>query len=118
MTGWTDPFPLDDYRVAVESLHGGSATFLETVRVGFRGKVAIEADVHVFTLAGHPSAKLAYAWSQLVLGSTKRRILVVLHQPPVDSPLAAVRAGIVAQVKGFASDTLRRVADDFRDRDD
>ncbi len=106
---WTDHFPLDDYRVAVESLaveslHGCSATFLETVRVAdtFRGKIDVEAHVHVFDLRGHATATVAYAWSQPVEGSTKRRILAVLHQPPVDNPLAAVRAGIAAQFKGRA----------------
>ena len=95
-----DPFPIEEYREAIEDLHGGSATFKETRRVldTFRGKTAIEADVHVFELA-HPSAKIAYAWSQPVGGSTKRRILAVLHQPPVDNPLAAVRAGIAALFK-------------------
>ena len=104
---WTDPFPLDDYRVAVESLaveslHGCSATFLETVRVAdtFRGKIDVEAHVHVFDLRGHATATVAYAWSQPVEGSTKHRILVVLNEPPVDSPLDAVRHGIAAHLKG------------------
>ncbi len=99
-----DPFSITDYKDAIGRLHGGYATFRETVRVvdTFQGKVAIEADVHVFELAGHPSAKLAYAWSQPVEGSTIRRILAVLQQPPVDSPLDAVRAGIAAQFKDRA----------------
>jgi hypothetical protein len=53
--------------------------------------------VHVFHLTGHPTALYAHAWSSPIEGSTKRRFFAVLHQPPVDSPQAAVRAAIVAE---------------------
>ena len=39
----------------------------------------------------------AYAWSSPVEGSTKRRFFVVLHIPPVTSPVEAVSAAIVAE---------------------
>jgi len=55
--------------------------------------------VHVFHLTGHPIALYAYAWSSPIEGSTKRRFFAVLHQPPVDSPQAAVRAAIVAEAR-------------------
>ena len=45
----------------------------------------------------HPTATRTYAWSSAIEGSTKRRFFAVLHQPPVDSPQAAVRAAIVAE---------------------
>lgn len=51
--------------------------------------------MHVFELTGHPTATRAYAWS-------KRRFFAVLHQPPVDSPQAAVRAAIVAEHRSKA----------------
>ena len=107
------PFSALDYQLAVERLHGCSATFRETVRVVdvFWGEVAIDADVHVFELVGHPSAKLAYAWSQQVEGSTEPRILAILQQPPVFSPLGAVRAATVAHAK-------RRAIEDLKDRHD
>jgi hypothetical protein len=67
------------------------------VREVFEGKTAWKGVVHVFDLAGHPTATRAYAWSSPTEGSTKRRFFAVLHQPPVDSPRAAVRAAIVAE---------------------
>jgi hypothetical protein len=56
--------------------------------------------VQVFDLTGHPTATRAYAWSSPIEGSTKRRFFAVLHQPPVDTPQAAVRAAIVVEQKG------------------
>jgi hypothetical protein len=48
---------------AVESQHGCTATLLQSVPVTetFGGKTVWEGVVHVFTLTGHPKAKLAYA---------------------------------------------------------
>jgi hypothetical protein len=88
-------------REAVESMHGGSATLAQSVPVHetFDGKTVWEGVVHVFDLTGHPTAKRAYAWSEPVEGSAKRRFFAVLHQPPVDSPHAAVRVAIVAEHK-------------------
>src|ERR1700747_3704925 len=89
----------DQLRIAVERMHGGSATRAQSVpvRETFEGKSVWEGVVHVFDLTGHPSATRAYAWSSPIEGSTKRRFFAVLHQPPVDSPQAAVRAAIVAE---------------------
>src|SRR5262252_9450734 len=84
---------------AVENMHGGSATLTQTVpvRETFEGNTVWEGAMHVFDLAGHPTATRAYAWSSQIEGSTKRRFFAVLNQPPVDSPRAAVRAAIVAE---------------------
>jgi hypothetical protein len=92
----------EQLRDAVERMHGGTATLAQSVpvRETFEGKPVWEGVVHVFDLAGHPTATRAYAWSSPIEGSTKRRFLAVLHQPPVDSPQAAVRAAIVAEHKG------------------
>ena len=86
--------PPKELRVAVERMHGGSAQLVQSVpvRETFDGKTVWEGVVHVFDLTGHPTATRAYAWSSPIEGSTKRRFFAVLHQPPVDSPLAAVRA--------------------------
>jgi hypothetical protein len=91
----------DRLRIAVERMHGGSATLAQSVpvRETFDGKTVWEGVVHVFDVTGHPTATRAYGWSSPIEGSTKRRFFAVLHQPPVDSPQAAVRAAIVAQVK-------------------
>jgi hypothetical protein len=86
---------------AVEHMHGGTATLAQSVpvRETFEGQTVWEGVVHVFDLAEHPTATRAYAWSSPIEGSTKRRFFAVLHQSPVDSPRAAVRAAIVAEHK-------------------
>jgi hypothetical protein len=91
----------DQLRETVEKMHGGTAALVQSVpvRETFDGKPVWEGVVHVFDLAGHPTATRAYAWSSPIEGSTKRRFFAVLHQPPVDSPQAAVRAAIVAEHK-------------------
>src|SRR6266566_648850 len=89
----------DQLKKTVENMHGGTATLAQSVpvREAFEGKPVWEGVVHVFDLAGHPTATRAYAWSSPIEGSTKRRFFAVMHQPPVDSPQAAVRAAIVAE---------------------
>src|SRR6266478_4620025 len=89
----------DQLKQAVEGMHGGTATLTQSapVRETFDGKTVWEGVVHVFDLTGHPTATRAYAWSSPIEGSTKRRFFAVLHQPPVGSPQAAVRAAIVAE---------------------
>jgi hypothetical protein len=84
---------------AVESQHGCTATLLQSVPVKetFEGKTVWEGVVHVFDLKGHLTATRAYAWSSPIEGSDKRRFFAVLHQPPVTSPVEAVRAAIVAE---------------------
>jgi hypothetical protein len=88
----------DDYKSqlceAVEKMHSGSATLAQTapVREMFGGKTVWEGVVHVFDLAGHPTATPACGWSSPINGSMKGRFFAVLHQSPVDSPKAAVRA--------------------------
>jgi hypothetical protein len=84
---------------AVENMHGGTAALAQSVpvRETFEGKPVWEGVVHVFRLTGHPTALYAYAWSSPIEGSTTRRFFAVLHQPPVDSPQAAVRATIIAE---------------------
>src|SRR6266550_2970021 len=86
---------------AIESQHGGSASLAQSVpiRETFRGQTVWQGVVHVFDLAGHPTATRAYAWSSPIEGSTKRRFFAVLHQPPIDSPQAAVRAATIAEHK-------------------
>jgi hypothetical protein len=87
----------EDLTRAVEGLHGGRATFQETVLVveEYEGERVWEGDVYVFALEGHPSAQRAYAWSVPIPGSDRRRFYAVLHKGPVESPETAVRAAIV-----------------------
>jgi len=84
---------------AVERQHLCSARLLQSVpvREKFARETVWEGVVHVFALTGHPRA--TYAWSSPIEGSDKRRFFAVLHQPPVTSPVEAVRAAIVAETR-------------------
>lgn len=50
-------------------------------------------------IGDRPTALRAYAWSHVVNDSERRRFVAVLHDGPVDSPEAAVRAAIVKESK-------------------
>lgn len=84
---------------AVESQHGGAATLVQSVPLDERheGKPVWQGTVHVFDLAGHPTATRAYAWSSPIEGSTKRRFFAVLHMGAITGAAEAVRAAIVAE---------------------
>ena len=86
---------------AVEGLHNCKAVYKRKTHVTeiFKGELVWNGDVYVFDLIGHPSAKLAYAWSSPVEGTNKRRFYAVLHAPPVKSAKGAVRASIVNDYK-------------------
>jgi hypothetical protein len=90
---------LESLKRAVENLHGVMATFVESVIVkeAHNGKVVWSGSVSVFEVRGHPSATRCYAWTEPVEGSSRRRYFAILALPPVDSPVAAVRAAIVAE---------------------
>lgn len=83
----------------VESRHRGKARLLQVVPVKetFAGQTVWEGAVSIFDIAGNPAATRAYGWSSPIEGSEKRRFFAMLHVGPIDSPLAAIRAAIVAQ---------------------
>jgi hypothetical protein len=87
-----------ELKQAVESQHGGTATFLQSVPVKeeHEGQVAWNGTVAVFMLAGHATANRAYAWSY-ERPDGRRRFFAVLHAGPITSPRDAVRAAIVAE---------------------
>jgi hypothetical protein len=88
-----------DLKVAVERMHNCKARLVQSVpiREWFEHETVWKGAVHIFDLEGHPTASRAYAWSSSIEGSDKRRFFAVLHQPPITSPLDAVRAIIVAE---------------------
>lgn len=90
-----------DMKHAIESQHGGTATFVHEMPVveTWQGKIVWDGNVSVFDRTGNPLAKRAYAWSEPVEGSNKRRVFAVLHVPPVDSPQKAVMASIVHEYR-------------------
>jgi hypothetical protein len=84
---------------AVETRHGGRATFVQTlpVREVFWGRENWEGVVYVFDLEGNLLADRAYAWSSFLEGRTQRRVSAVLRTGSVTDPRSAVRATIVAE---------------------
>ncbi len=90
-----------ELKKAVESQHGGTATFVQAVPVHetHEGKTVWDGVVHIFDLAGSPSGALqAYAWSY-ERPDGRRRFFAVLNRYPIGSPRDAVRAAIVAEAK-------------------
>lgn len=80
------------FEKAIRANFGCGARLREAVPVqeSFQGETVFEGIVHVFDLAGHPTASRCYVWD------SGAGIVTVLHEPPVDSPAAAVRAAIMA----------------------
>lgn len=89
--------PIEALQQAVEGLHGCEATFNRVVHVHetHEGQTAWDGDVHIFDLQEHETASVAYAWSEEVPGTDRRRFYAVLHAGPVASASDAVRASIV-----------------------
>lgn len=89
-------------RKAILNLHGCDSSWTGAVRVKetLKGEAVWEGLVQVFDLIDHPKATVCYAWSHAIDDSTKRRFVAVLHQEPVTSPGAAVRADIIQQARG------------------
>lgn len=90
----------NELKRAVESQHGGTATFVQSVpvRETFNGEAAFDGTIAVFDLIGHPKAARAYAWTR-ELPDGRTRTYAVLHMGPVTGPVEAVRAAIVAETK-------------------
>ena len=80
-------------RHGVKAIHVGTECVLETVR----GKVVWKGEVEVFTISGHPEARLCYAWTYKE-GPTEQ-VAAVLGVPPIRTELDAVRAFIADEVK-------------------
>jgi hypothetical protein len=98
-----------DLKRAIEVQHGGHATLGQSVPIKetHNGQTVWEGVVHVFDLEGNLKATRAYAWSSPIEGSDKRRFFAVLHMGPIQSPLDAVRAAIVAEHRGAKFDQDR-----------
>ena len=86
---------------AIHDLYGCKATWKESVPVKetFQDQVVWEGVVQVFDLIDHPTVKKCYAWSYVIDDSRKSKFIAVLHQKPVVSPEAAVKAFIVSEYK-------------------
>lgn len=100
MLGMTDPAGIPALVEAIRHMHGVEAKHVETVHVRetHKGELVWDGDIETFDLMGHSGATRAYAWSEATTG-TRRRFFTVLAVPPVDSPVAALRASILADAR-------------------
>jgi len=90
---------VDRLKQAVESQHGGTATFVQAVPVHetHNGETVWDGVVHIFDLRNHPDgAWRAYAWLD-ERDAGKHRFFAVLHTPQIDGPRKAVAAAIVME---------------------
>jgi hypothetical protein len=93
--------PNDALRQTVQAQHGGTATFVQAVRVHEEqhGKTVWDGTVSVFDLRGSSSGAFrAYAWFY-ELSDGKPRFFSVLHSPHVLNASDAVRSAIAAEAK-------------------
>jgi hypothetical protein len=91
----------DQLKQTVESQHGGTATFVQSVPIHEerKGQTVWNGAVQVYDLVGSPSgATRAYAWSY-GLPDGQRRFFAVLHTGPITGPREAVRAAIVVEAR-------------------
>jgi len=93
---------IDELRDVIHKLHGAHATHRESVPVKevYKGKTVWDGIVEVFDLRGHPKANTAYAWLHDTGDPDKpAHHVTVLHVPPVVSPLTAVQAFILQEIR-------------------
>ena len=92
---------INELRDVIRKLHGVEATHVETVPVKetFRGQTVWEGHVEVFDV-DHPQTSRIYAWSHDTDDpASPGRHVTVLHLPPAITPLRAVQASIVSDVR-------------------
>ena len=92
---------IEELQDIIRKLHGVEATHVETVPVKetFQGQTVWEGKVEVFDI-DHPQTSRVYAWSHDTDDAdSPRRHVTVLHIPPATSPLKAVQASIVSDVR-------------------
>ncbi len=83
---------IQTFEQAICATHDAAAKLADRVLVveTFEGVEIWRGEVFVFDLQGHPTAQRCYCWE---LGG---RVTAVLHTGPINSPVMAVRASILA----------------------
>jgi len=92
---------INELKEIIRKVHGVEAAHVETVPVKetFQGQTVWEGHVEVFDV-DHPQTSRIYAWSHDTDDpSNPRRHVTVLHLPPAITPLRAVQASIVSDVR-------------------
>jgi hypothetical protein len=96
---------IEELKAVILNLHGCTATHVGTVPVTekFQGKTIWQGEVEVFDIRGHPKAKRAYGWGFVINENQGRKYVAVLEVPPVNSPLTAVQAAIMSEIRNGKS---------------
>ncbi|SRR5258708_427763 len=97
--------PIEELREVIRKLHGVESTHIASVPVKevFGGRTIWEGIVEVFSLHGHPKSNTAYAWTHETDDpENPKRSVTVLHVPPAVSPVTAVRAAILEELRANA----------------
>lgn len=86
---------------AIRRLHGCESEYVgrEEVMETFQDETVWNGYVEIFNISGHPQATRCYAWSWAGEDDNGEPFIVVLELPPVDSPEAAVKAAIMAEIQ-------------------
>jgi len=97
---------VEELQDVIRRLYGIDSKHVESVPVKetFQGKSVWEGLVEVFELIDHPKAPKAYAWAYDTGDPKRPKHVTVLHLGPVTSPILAVRAAIVEEIKERASE--------------
>ena len=93
---------IEDLKEVIRRLHGVESTHRQSVPVKevFQGQTVWDGIVEVFDLHGHPKANTAYAWAHETDDPANPvRHVTVLQIPPAVSPITAVRAAIVQELR-------------------
>jgi hypothetical protein len=94
-----DPEYIEKLQNVIFQRHGCESSWVESLPVHdvYQGQIIWNGLVEVFSLSGHPKARIAYAWiDQEERRDTRELVETVLGIPPVDSPLSAVWASMTA----------------------
>ena len=95
---------IQELKDVIRNVHGVESTHRESVPVKevFQGRTIWEGIVEVFDLHGHPKANTAYAWTHDTDDpDNPRQSIAVLHVPPAISPITAVRAAILEELRSL-----------------
>jgi hypothetical protein len=101
--------PIAELIEVIAHLHGCKAKHIRSMSICeiFREKVIWDGTVEIFAIKGHPEATVCYAWKHWQDDEGKHtRIVTVLEIPPVDSPVAAVRAAIGNRMSSTGNSAL------------
>jgi hypothetical protein len=93
---------IQELQDVIRKLHGVESSHVESVPVKetFQGRIVWEGIVEVFELYGRPKASRVYAWGHETESAERpKRHVTVLHIHPVTSPLDAVRAAIMQEMR-------------------